>query len=194
MGYLDSCRRRTSRSLNRNSIYVFVNRRLIRDRVVLKAITSAYHNVIPPGTFPFALLFIDIPFEDVDVNVHPRRPRCSFRRQSFVHDFVRDSIRDLLVASKPVSSIPCPGPRDNWRLGCLFRRRPRGSSRRRPLRKTRRGPCWSSGDAAANTAIAVAGCRARCRRSRPGAGLPRSRSGCAQRASGRTSSSTAARR
>ncbi len=94
--------------LNRNSIYVFVNRRLIRDRVVLKAITSAYHNVIPPGTFPFALLFIDIPFEDVDVNVHPSKTEVRFRRQSFVHDFVRDSIRDLLVASKPVSSIPLP--------------------------------------------------------------------------------------
>ncbi len=94
--------------LNRDSVYVFVNRRLIRDRMVLKAISSAYHNLIPPGCFPFALLFLDLPYEEVDVNVHPSKTEVRFRHHSFVHDFVRDAIRERLIASKPVSTFPVP--------------------------------------------------------------------------------------
>ncbi len=94
--------------LNRDSIYVFVNRRLIRDRMVLKAISSAYHNLVPPGCFPFALLFLDLPCEEVDVNVHPSKTEVRFRHHSFVHDFVRDSIRERLIAAKPVSAFPVP--------------------------------------------------------------------------------------
>ena len=95
--------------LNRNAIYVFVNNRLIRDRVVLKAITSAYHNILPPGQFPFALLFLEIPFDEVDVNVHPSKTEVRFRRQSLVYDLVRDSIRELLTAAKPAAPFR-PGP------------------------------------------------------------------------------------
>ena len=91
---------------NRNSIYIFVNGRLIRDRLVMHAISSAYHNIIPPGTYPFALIFIDIDFEEVDVNVHPSKTEVRFRHGSWVHDFVRDALRDELMASRPVSSIP----------------------------------------------------------------------------------------
>jgi DNA mismatch repair protein MutL len=94
--------------LNRDSVYVFVNGRLIRDRMVLKAISSAYHNLIPPGCFPFALLFLDLPYEEVDVNVHPSKTEVRFRHHSFVHDFVRDAIRERLIASKPVSRFPVP--------------------------------------------------------------------------------------
>jgi DNA mismatch repair protein MutL len=94
--------------LNRNAIYVFVNGRLIRDRVILKAITSAYHNMMPPGYFPFALVFLRMAPEEVDVNVHPSKTEVRFRHQSFVHDFVRDSIRESLVLSKPAASISLP--------------------------------------------------------------------------------------
>ena len=94
--------------LSRNSIYLFVNNRLIRDRVLLKAISSAYHNILPPGSFPFTLLFLEMPFEEVDINVHPAKTEVRFRHQSFVYDFVRDSIRDRLIRSKPVSTMPLP--------------------------------------------------------------------------------------
>jgi DNA mismatch repair protein MutL len=93
---------------NRNSIYLFVNRRLIRDRLLLHALTAAYHNLIPPQTYPFALLFLDCPAEEVDVNVHPSKTEIRFQRGSFVHDFLRDSVRETLVESRPVSSIPVP--------------------------------------------------------------------------------------
>jgi len=97
--------------LNRNSIFLFVNRRLIRDRLLLHAISASYHNLIPPGTYPFALLFLDCDPEQVDVNVHPSKTEVRFRAGSFVHDFVRDSIREALVETKPVSAIPLPAPR-----------------------------------------------------------------------------------
>ncbi len=94
--------------LNRNSIYLFVNGRLIRDKVLLHALTSSYHNLIPPACFPFALLFLECPYSEVDVNVHPSKTEVRFRHSSFVHDFVRDALRETLMESKPISSLPLP--------------------------------------------------------------------------------------
>jgi DNA mismatch repair protein MutL len=94
--------------MNRNSIFLFVNGRLIRDRLLLHALSSAYHNLMPPACYPFALLFVDCDCEEVDVNVHPSKTEVRFRHGTVVHDFVRDSIRDRLIAARPASSIPVP--------------------------------------------------------------------------------------
>ena len=91
--------------LNRNSIYIFVNKRLIRDRLLMHAITEAYRNVIPPTSYPVVLLFLEMPPEEVDVNVHPAKTEVRFRQQSFVHDFVRDSIRHALVLARPAAGF-----------------------------------------------------------------------------------------
>ena len=94
--------------MNRNSIFLFVNGRLIRDRLLLHALSSAYHNLMPPACYPFALLFVDCDCEEVDVNVHPSKTEVRFRHGTVVHDFVRDSIRERLIAARPASSIPVP--------------------------------------------------------------------------------------
>jgi DNA mismatch repair protein MutL len=91
--------------LNRNSIYVFVNQRIIRDRLILHAVSEAYRNVIPPTSFPVVLLFLEMPAHEVDVNVHPAKTEVRFRQQSFVHDFVRDSIRNTLVKARPAAEF-----------------------------------------------------------------------------------------
>jgi DNA mismatch repair protein MutL len=91
---------------NRNSIYLFVNGRLIRDKVLLHAISSAYYNLIPPGCYPFALLFLDCDCEEVDVNVHPSKTEVRFRHSGIVHDFVRDALRMMLTERRPVSGVP----------------------------------------------------------------------------------------
>ncbi len=67
--------------LNRNSIYVFVNGRLIRDRLIQHAIIEAYRNILPPTVYPVVLLFIDLPSGEVDVNVHPSKTEVRFRQQ-----------------------------------------------------------------------------------------------------------------
>src|SRR5205814_4570783 len=72
------------------------------------ALSSAYYNLMPAACFPFALLFLDCDCEEVDVNVHPSKTEVRFRHGSFVHDFVRDTIREALVASRPISSILVP--------------------------------------------------------------------------------------
>ena len=91
--------------LNRNSIFIFVNGRLIRDRVVQHALTEAYRNIIPPTVFPVVLLFLEMPFTEVDVNVHPSKTEVRFRQSSVLHDFIRDSVRAVLMKSRPVPAF-----------------------------------------------------------------------------------------
>ena len=90
---------------NRNSIFVFVNGRLIRDKVLLHALSSAYYNLIPPGCFPFALLFVTCDPGQVDVNVHPAKTEVRFHHQTAVHDFVRDAIRARLMETRPAPAF-----------------------------------------------------------------------------------------
>ena len=91
--------------LNRNSTYVFANGRLIRDRLILHALSEAYRNIIPPTSFPVVLLFLELPPQEIDVNVHPAKTEVRFRQQSFVHDFVRDSVRTALMNARPAASF-----------------------------------------------------------------------------------------
>jgi DNA mismatch repair protein MutL len=88
--------------LNRNSIYVFINGRLIRDRLIQHALTEAYRNILPPTVYPVVLLFLEMPCGEVDVNVHPSKTEVRFRQQSVMHDFVRDSVRAALMKARPV--------------------------------------------------------------------------------------------
>jgi DNA mismatch repair protein MutL len=90
---------------SRTSIYIFVNGRLIRDRLLMHALSSAYHNLMPPGCFPFALLFLECDFGEVDVNVHPSKTEVRFRQGSFAHDFLRDSIRARLLEARPAPAF-----------------------------------------------------------------------------------------
>jgi DNA mismatch repair protein MutL len=90
---------------NRNGIYVFVNRRLVRDRLILHAIHEAYRNILPPTVFPATLLFLEMPYDEVDVNVHPAKIEVRFRRSQFVHDFTRDAIRQALMSVRPIASF-----------------------------------------------------------------------------------------
>jgi len=91
--------------LNRNSIFIFVNGRLIRDRVVQHALTEAYRNIIPPTSYPVVLLFLEMPATEVDVNVHPSKTEVRFRQSSGLHDFIRDSVRAVLMKARPVPAF-----------------------------------------------------------------------------------------
>jgi DNA mismatch repair protein MutL len=83
-----------------------VNGRLIRDKLLIHAISSAFYNLMPAGCYPFALLFLACDPSEVDVNVHPSKTEVRFRHGSFVHDMVRDTIRTVLMEQRPASRIP----------------------------------------------------------------------------------------
>ena len=91
--------------LNRNSVFIFVNGRLIRDKVVMHGIVEGYRNILPPTVYPVVLLFLEMPCTEVDVNVHPSKTEVRFRQQGFVHDFVRDAVRSALMAARPAAAF-----------------------------------------------------------------------------------------
>src|ERR1700690_1943878 len=91
---------------NRNGTYIFVNRRLVRHRLLLHAISEAYRNIVPPGGFPVVLLFLHLPYQEVDVNVHAAKIEVRFRHPQFVHDFTRDAIRHALSLARPIPGFP----------------------------------------------------------------------------------------
>ena len=119
-----------------------MNRRLVRDRLILHAIHEAYRNILPPTVFPATLLFLEMPYDEVDVNVHPAKIEVRFRRSQFVHDFTRDAIRQALMNARPIASFatvaasnaPNPAaPSATFAGGfagseCKFRRPARGDS------------------------------------------------------------------
>ena len=106
---------------NRNGIYIFVNKRLVRDRLILHAIHEAYRNIHPHAIFPATLLFLEMPYDEVDVNVHPAKIEVRFRRSQFVHDATRDAIRQALMNERPIASFAVAA-------GTVAQQRPQGNA------------------------------------------------------------------
>ncbi len=77
-------------------IYTYINGRYIRDRVVQHAIMQGYRNVLERGRYPVLVLFLTIPVEDVDVNVHPTKHEVRFREQSRIHAAIQHGVETLL--------------------------------------------------------------------------------------------------
>jgi DNA mismatch repair protein MutL len=80
--------------------YFFVNGRYVRDKVLSRALTEAYRAMMPSGVYPSAMLFVELPPHDVDVNVHPAKTEVRFVRTTIVHDTVRDAIRASIGGAK----------------------------------------------------------------------------------------------
>ena len=95
---------------NARYLYTFVNGRYVRDRVLTHAVLFGYETLLMKGQYPAVLLFIELPFSDVDVNVHPAKFEVRFRRQSDVHDAVSRAVREALriEARIPLSLTEAP--------------------------------------------------------------------------------------
>lgn len=89
----------------RDGQHLFVNRRPVQDRLLFHAVSEAYGNTMARGRFPALLLFIDLPAEGVDVNVHPRKDEVRFRDAARVHDRVREALRGALSAGDAVPGL-----------------------------------------------------------------------------------------
>jgi len=81
---------------NARYLHTFVNRRYVRDKVLTHAVLQGYDTLLMKGQYPAVALFLDVPFADVDVNVHPAKYEVRFRRQSDVHESVATAIRQAL--------------------------------------------------------------------------------------------------
>ena len=90
---------------NRREITFFVNGRPIQDVALTTALIKAYHTLLMVGRYPLAVLFIDIPPEEVDVNVHPTKAEIRFRDPSKVFAAVQNAVRRALLVHTPVSSL-----------------------------------------------------------------------------------------
>ncbi|NOT60877.1 MAG: DNA mismatch repair endonuclease MutL [Acidobacteria bacterium] len=89
----------------RDSQYFFINGRYVRDKVLGKALGEAYRAMMPAGVYPTAMLFLDLPPDEVDVNVHPAKTEVRFVRSTIVYDLVRDAVRSAIGATKSAVTL-----------------------------------------------------------------------------------------
>jgi DNA mismatch repair protein MutL len=90
---------------NRSNINLFVNGRWIRDNRLTYAVIQAYHTLLPVGRYPFGLVFIDMPPEEVDVNVHPTKVEVRFRDEGALFGAVQRAVRASLLETGPVRDL-----------------------------------------------------------------------------------------
>ncbi len=95
---------------NSRHLYTLVNRRYVRDKVLNHALIQGYNTLLMKGQYPLVVLFLEIPFDEVDVNVHPAKHEVRFRHQSEVHEAVSRGIRLALQreAKEPTAHAPMP--------------------------------------------------------------------------------------
>lgn len=87
------------RRTTKDSQYFFVNRRFVRDKTIAAGLAEGYRSVLPHGVYPVAFLFIDIPLEEIDVNVHPAKTEVRFRRGEAVRDVIAEAVRQALASA-----------------------------------------------------------------------------------------------
>lgn len=90
---------------NRREIFFFVNRRPVQDAALTTALVQAYHTLIMVGRYPLAMLFLELPPEMVDVNVHPTKAEVRFRDSSRLFSTVQRAVRRALLAHTPVPGL-----------------------------------------------------------------------------------------
>jgi DNA mismatch repair protein MutL len=86
-------------------LWLYVNARPVRDRRLLHAVAMAYAAILPRGRFPIALLFVEMPTGEVDVNVHPAKSEVRFARPTAIHDLVRRGVRQALSSARPFAAL-----------------------------------------------------------------------------------------
>ncbi len=85
---------------NSKNIFLFVNKRFVRDNAVSHAVLAAYRQVIEARRFPAAVLFLDLPGDDVDVNVHPAKMEVRFKNSRSIYDLVSRTISESLAGAQ----------------------------------------------------------------------------------------------
>jgi len=86
-------------SRNQNDLcYSYVNGRMMRDKLINHAIRQAYADLLPNNTYPAFVLFLELDFREVDVNVHPAKHEVRFHQSRYVHDFIYSVCHKALMS------------------------------------------------------------------------------------------------
>ena len=96
---------------NRGQITLFVNGRWVKDSQLTYAVIQAYHTLLPSGRYPLGLIFMQLPPDEVDVNVHPTKIEVRFRHDKAPFGTVQRAVRQTLVADAPTRQMSA------WALG-----------------------------------------------------------------------------
>ena len=87
---------------NAYSQFFYVNQRMVRDKVLTSALRQAYRHRMPSSAYPVAILFVELPYDQVDVNAHPAKTEIRFRDQNTVHRLVQESIDHALAQGSQI--------------------------------------------------------------------------------------------
>ena len=97
------------RRTTRDGQYFFVNQRFVRDKTIAGGLLEGFRSVLPHGVYPVAFLFVDVPIEEIDVNVHPAKTEIRFRRNEAVKDVIAEAIRNSLAKAGILPESPSSG-------------------------------------------------------------------------------------
>ena len=101
---------------SRDAQYLFVNGRVVRDRILLHALSEGYRHILPEKRHPMVFVFLALPPQDVDVNVHPHKTEVRFAQPDLIHAMVREALQRGLsrtaisVPREPLAEYPVTSP------------------------------------------------------------------------------------
>ena len=101
-GFISAPRERRT---TKDAQYFFVNKRFVRDKTITGGLLEGYRSVLPHGVYPVAFLFLDIPYDEIDVNVHPAKTEVRFRRGEAVKDVIAEAVREALARAGVIAEI-----------------------------------------------------------------------------------------
>ncbi|HUQ13992.1 MAG TPA: DNA mismatch repair protein MutL, partial [Novosphingobium sp.] len=108
------------RRTTRDAQYFFINGRFVRDKIISSGLIEGFRAVLPHGVYPVAFLFLEIPFEEIDVNVHPAKTEVRFRDPAGVRGSIVSGLRQALAAGDKRSvQAPAGAAMAAWRPGDL---------------------------------------------------------------------------
>ena len=107
-GFISAPRERRT---TRDAQYFFINGRFVKDKIIAGGLLEGFRSVLPHGVYPVAFLFLEIPLEEIDVNVHPAKTEVRFRRSEAVKDVIAEAIRGSLRNAGMLSEFQASGSR-----------------------------------------------------------------------------------